>query len=38
MSDEAAGQTQLSADPRAVAPDAIDQIEVLGTAPAPFPV
>jgi predicted amidohydrolase YtcJ len=37
MSDAAAGQTLLSADPRAVVPDAIDQIEVLGTAPAPFP-
>lgn len=36
MSDEAAGQTLLTADPRAVAPDDIDQIEVLGTSPTPF--
>jgi predicted amidohydrolase YtcJ len=36
MSDPAAGQTVLTADPRAVAPDDIDLIEVLGTSPAPF--
>jgi predicted amidohydrolase YtcJ len=36
MSDPAAGQTLLTADPRTVAPDHIDQIEVLGTRPAPF--
>ena len=36
MTDPAAGQTMLSADPRTVAPDDIDQIELLGTAPAPF--
>jgi predicted amidohydrolase YtcJ len=34
--DSLAGQTFLSADPRAVAADEIDQIEVLGTAPEPF--
>jgi hypothetical protein len=37
LSDPAAGTTLLSADPRAVQPAAIDQIEVCGTAPAPFP-
>ncbi len=36
MSDPAAGQTLLTADPRTLAPDDIDQIEVLGTIPAPF--
>ena len=36
MTDPAAGQTLLSADPRAVPADAIDDIEVLGTRPAPF--
>jgi predicted amidohydrolase YtcJ len=36
MSDPAAGQTLLTADPRTVAPDDIDLIEVLGTSPAPF--
>lgn len=36
MSDEAAGRTLLSADPRAVPAAEIDQIEVLGTAPVPF--
>jgi predicted amidohydrolase YtcJ len=36
MSDPAAGRTLLSADPRAVAPDEIDSILVLGTEPAPF--
>jgi len=34
MTDPAAGQTLLSADPRTAAQ--IDQIEVAGTAPAPF--
>jgi len=34
--DEQAGQTFLSADPHAVAASEIDQIEVHGTAPAPF--
>jgi predicted amidohydrolase YtcJ len=36
MTDPAAGQTMLSADPRAVPPAAIDEIEIAGTAPAPF--
>jgi predicted amidohydrolase YtcJ len=36
MSDRAAGQTVLTADPRTVAPEDIDQIEVVGTRPAPF--
>ncbi len=36
MSDPAAGQTLLTADPRAVAPDDIDEIEVLGTSAVPF--
>jgi Amidohydrolase family len=36
MSDPAAGQTLLTADPRRVVPEDLDQIEVLGTAPAPF--
>jgi predicted amidohydrolase YtcJ len=36
MTDPAAGQTLLSADPRAVPAAEIDQIEVLGTLPAPF--
>jgi predicted amidohydrolase YtcJ len=36
MTDPAAGQTLLSADPRAVPADAIDDIEVLGTRTAPF--
>lgn len=36
MTDPAAGQTLLSADPRAVPAEAIDDIEVLGTRPAPF--
>jgi predicted amidohydrolase YtcJ len=36
MSDGAAGQTLLTADPRTVPPDGIDQIEVLGTSPIPF--
>lgn len=34
--DEAAGRTVLSADPRAVAPADLDRLEVLGTAPVPF--
>jgi predicted amidohydrolase YtcJ len=37
MTDLAAGQTMLSADPRAVPPEAIDEIEIAGTAPEPFP-
>jgi predicted amidohydrolase YtcJ len=37
MSDQAAGQTLLTADPRTAAKDDIDQIEVLGTDPTPFP-
>jgi predicted amidohydrolase YtcJ len=36
LSDPAAGTTLLTADPRAVPAAAIDQIDVLGTAPAPF--
>jgi predicted amidohydrolase YtcJ len=36
MTDPAAGQTMLSADPRAVPAAAIDEIEILGTGPAPF--
>jgi predicted amidohydrolase YtcJ len=36
MSDPAAGQTLLTADPRTVAREDIDKIEVLATAPAPF--
>jgi predicted amidohydrolase YtcJ len=36
MTDPAAGQTLLSADPRTAATDDIDRIEVLGTAPVPF--
>jgi predicted amidohydrolase YtcJ len=36
MSDAAAGRTLLSADPRAVPPEEVDQITVTGTRPAPF--
>jgi predicted amidohydrolase YtcJ len=36
MTDESSGRTMLSADPRSVAPDDIDQIRVIGTAPTPF--
>jgi predicted amidohydrolase YtcJ len=36
MTDPAAGQTLLSADPRAVPAAEIDEIDVLGTLPAPF--
>jgi hypothetical protein len=36
-SDPAAGETWLSADPLAVPAAQIDRIEVLGTAPVPFP-
>ena len=36
LTDAAAGQTLLSADPRAIPAAAIDQVEVLGTRPAPF--
>jgi predicted amidohydrolase YtcJ len=36
MSDRAAGQTLLTADPCSTAPGEIDQIEVAATAPAPF--
>jgi hypothetical protein len=36
MSDERAGHTVLSADPRAVPDSGIDQISVLGTASLPF--
>jgi predicted amidohydrolase YtcJ len=36
MSDEAAGRTVLSADPRAVPAGQLDLIDVLGTAPVPF--
>jgi hypothetical protein len=36
MSDERAGHTLLSADPRMVPAAEIDQIEVRGTAPMPF--
>lgn len=35
-SDRAAGLTVLSADPAAVEPHELDQIQVLGTAPTPF--
>ena len=37
LTDAAAGQTLLSADPREIPADAIDQVEVLGTRPEPFP-
>jgi hypothetical protein len=36
MSDEAAGRTRLSADPRTIPVAEIDQITVRGTAPMPF--
>ncbi len=36
MTDDAAGQVRLSADPRTVTADQLDAIEVLGTEPAPF--
>jgi predicted amidohydrolase YtcJ len=36
MTDPAAGQTLLSADPRAVPVTEIDRIEALGTLPVPF--
>jgi hypothetical protein len=36
MSDAAAGRTLLSADPRTEPVADIDQIELRGTAPAPF--
>jgi len=36
LSDQAAGTTLLSADPRTVPADQIDHIEVLGATPAPF--
>jgi predicted amidohydrolase YtcJ len=36
MTDEASGLTMLTADPRRVTPDGIDQIRVTGTAPMPF--
>jgi predicted amidohydrolase YtcJ len=36
MTDAAAGLTLLTADPRAVAPEEIDQIKVMGTEPATF--
>lgn len=36
MTDPAAGRTLLTADPRAVAQDQIDEIEVAGTEPVPF--
>jgi predicted amidohydrolase YtcJ len=36
MTDESAGHTILSADPRTAGPDELDQIEVLGTSPVPF--
>lgn len=36
MTDPAAGQTQLTADPRTAALDEIDRIEVVGTEPIPF--
>ncbi len=36
MTDAAAGQTLLTADPRTAAAGDLDSIEVLGTAPAPF--
>lgn len=37
MTDPAAGQTLLSADPRTVPPEEIDSIEVTGTGALPFP-
>ncbi len=36
MTDEAAGSTVLSADPRSVPADQLDAIDVLGTAPVPY--
>jgi predicted amidohydrolase YtcJ len=36
MSDDAAGHTLVSADPRTVPADRLDDIEVLGTQPAPL--
>ncbi len=36
LTDAAAGQTLLSADPREIPAEAIDQVEVLGTRPEPF--
>jgi predicted amidohydrolase YtcJ len=36
MTDPAAGQSLLSADPRTASADELDQIEVLGTMPSPF--
>jgi predicted amidohydrolase YtcJ len=36
MSDERAGHTLLTADPRAVPAAELDRIQVVGTAPAPF--
>ena len=35
-SDETAGSTDLSADPRSLEPAELDQIQVLGTTPVPF--
>ena len=37
MTQPAAGQTLLSADPRSVPAGQLDQVQVLGTRPAPFP-
>jgi hypothetical protein len=36
MTDPAAGQTLLTADPRTAQPGELDRIEVLGTTPVPF--
>jgi predicted amidohydrolase YtcJ len=36
LTDAAAGETLLSADPRTLPPDALDQVAVLGTRPVPF--
>jgi predicted amidohydrolase YtcJ len=36
LTDAAAGQTLLSADPREIPAEAIDQVEVAGTRPEPF--
>ena len=37
LTDESAGQTLLSADPRTVPATDLDTIEVRGTSPLPFP-
>jgi hypothetical protein len=37
MTDPAAGETLLTADPRTASPEEIDSIEVIETAALPFP-